>query len=168
MLHPNLRRVPDSVCDFHLAAGGSGVTVRLPELVVSVDVFGIGHIPIAMPEEWESYLAKAKECLRSARSACGMGLNNCAAKRSYYAAYLAELAAVKGNYRRNFHGKGSQDATRASAQTREWKSASKFTALIKFGKIKKMADIDQAVSHNLKLTKCKTVTLCLFSWGLFS
>jgi uncharacterized protein (UPF0332 family) len=49
-----------------------------------------------MPQEqWERYLAKAKECLRSAHSASGRGLNNCAANRAYYAAYLAELAALQ-------------------------------------------------------------------------
>jgi uncharacterized protein (UPF0332 family) len=48
-----------------------------------------------MPEDWECYLAKAKECLRSAHSASGRGLNNCAANRAYYAAYLAELAALQ-------------------------------------------------------------------------
>jgi uncharacterized protein (UPF0332 family) len=46
-------------------------------------------------EEWEVWLGKAKECLRSAQSACGRGLNNCAANRSYYSAYLAELAALQ-------------------------------------------------------------------------
>lgn len=48
-----------------------------------------------MPQDWECYLAKSKECLRSAQSACGRGLNNCAANRAYYAAYLAELAALQ-------------------------------------------------------------------------
>src|ERR1700682_871072 len=48
-----------------------------------------------MPKDWECYLAKSKECLRSAHSASGRGLNNCAANRSYYAAYLAELAALQ-------------------------------------------------------------------------
>lgn len=47
-----------------------------------------------MPQDWECYLAKSKECLRSAHSAAGRGLNNCAANRAYYAAYLAELAAL--------------------------------------------------------------------------
>lgn len=46
-------------------------------------------------EQWKSYLAKAKECLRSAQSASGRGLNNCAANRAYYAVYLAELAALQ-------------------------------------------------------------------------
>jgi uncharacterized protein (UPF0332 family) len=46
-------------------------------------------------EQWESYLAKAKECVRSAHSASSRGLNNCAANRAYYAAYLAELAALQ-------------------------------------------------------------------------
>ena len=40
-------------------------------------------------------MAKAKECLRSAHSASGRGLTNCAANRAYYAAYLAELAALQ-------------------------------------------------------------------------
>jgi uncharacterized protein (UPF0332 family) len=48
-----------------------------------------------MPEAWESYLAKARESLRVAESACSRGHCNCAANRAYYAAYLAELAAVQ-------------------------------------------------------------------------
>jgi uncharacterized protein (UPF0332 family) len=47
------------------------------------------------PEDWKEFLAKAKECLRSAHSASERNLNNCAANRSYYAAYLVELAALE-------------------------------------------------------------------------
>lgn len=48
-----------------------------------------------MPEEWEVFLAKAQECLRVAESAAAEGLTNSAANRAYYAAYLAELAALQ-------------------------------------------------------------------------
>ena len=46
-------------------------------------------------QDWKEFLAKAKECLKSAQSAEGKKLNNCAANRAYYAAYLAELAALE-------------------------------------------------------------------------
>ncbi len=48
-----------------------------------------------MPDEWEVFLAKAKECLRVAELAAAEGLTNSAASRAYYAAYLAELAALQ-------------------------------------------------------------------------
>src|SRR6266849_4588023 len=47
-----------------------------------------------MPAEWEIYLAKAEESLRVAQSAKDRGQTNSAANRAYYAAYLAEYAAL--------------------------------------------------------------------------
>lgn len=47
-------------------------------------------------EEWEKFLAKAEENLRACQSASKRkGLCNAAANRAYYAAYLAELAALQ-------------------------------------------------------------------------
>ena len=48
-----------------------------------------------MPDDWELYFQKACESLRVAHSASTRGMNNCAANRAYYAAYLAELAALQ-------------------------------------------------------------------------
>jgi uncharacterized protein (UPF0332 family) len=48
-----------------------------------------------MPAEWEVYLAKAEEALRVAQSAKDRGQTNSAANRAYYAAYLAEYAALQ-------------------------------------------------------------------------
>lgn len=50
-----------------------------------------------MPADWECYLEKARESLRSAQSASTRDpkMSNCAANRAYYAAYLAELAALQ-------------------------------------------------------------------------
>jgi hypothetical protein len=50
-----------------------------------------------MAAEWECYLEKALECLRSAQISQSQNpkMCNCAANRSYYAAYLAELAALQ-------------------------------------------------------------------------
>ena len=48
-----------------------------------------------MPADWEVFLAKADECLRVAASSRDTKDTNCAANRAYYAAYLAELAALQ-------------------------------------------------------------------------